>query len=47
MKLAAVKAATYIDFNRENNNEDPKFEVADHLRIPKYRNIFGKGYFSN
>ena len=31
---------TYNDFNKENNKEDPKFEVADKVRISKYKNIF-------
>ena len=31
MKSANVKPCTYIDFNKENNNEDPKFKVGDHV----------------
>ena len=31
---------TYNDFNKENNKEDPKFEVTDKVRISKYKNIF-------
>ena len=27
--------------------KDPKFKVADHVRILKYRNIFAKGYTRN
>ena len=33
MKPADVKSSTYADFNKENNKEDPKFEVGDHLKI--------------
>ena len=32
MKLADVKSSTYVDFNKENNKEDPKFEVGDHVK---------------
>ena len=47
MKLVDVKSNTYIDFNKENNKEGPKFEVADHVRISKYKNIFRKCYVPN
>ena len=33
MKLADVKSNTFIDFNKENNKEDPKFEVGDLVKI--------------
>ena len=42
-----VKSCTYIKFNVENNDKDPKFEVGDHVRISKHRNIFAKGYTPN
>ena len=42
-----VKSSTYVDFNEENNKEDPKFEVTAHVIISKYKNIFVKGYTSN
>ena len=42
-----VKSSTYIDFNKENNDEDPKFEVSVQVRISKYKNIFMKGYTPN
>ena len=42
MKPFDVKSNTYIDFNKENNEEDPKFEDGDHVRISKYKNIFAK-----
>ena len=29
------------------NKKDPKFEVGDHVRISKYKNIFVKGYVPN
>ena len=47
MKPIDVKDNTCIDFEREVNDKDPKFEIGDHLRISKYKNIFGKGYTPN
>ena len=42
MKPVDVKPSTYVDFNKENNKEDPKFNVGDHVRICKYKNTFAK-----
>ena len=42
-----VKSSTCIDFNKENNKEDPKFKVGDNVRISKYKNIFAKIYIPN
>ena len=42
MKPANVKDNTYIDFKREVNDKDPKFEVGDNVRISKYKNIIAK-----
>ena len=42
-----VKSSTYINFNKGNSKKDPKFEVGDHVRISKYKNIFVKGYVLN
>ena len=47
MKPADVNSSTYTDFNRENNKEDPKFEIGDHVRIWKYKNRFANGYTPN
>ena len=52
MKSVDVKENTYIDsielhYSKEDNDEDPKFKVGDHVRIPKYKNIFAKGYTPN
>ena len=41
MKPVDVKLSTYIDFNKENNE---KFEIGNHVRILKYKNIFAKRY---
>ena len=35
MKPADVKDNTYIDFKKEVNDKNPKFEVGDHVRISK------------
>ena len=40
MKPIDVKDNTYIDFDKEVNDNDPKFKVGDHVRISKYKNIF-------
>ena len=47
MKPVDVKSSTYIDFDNNNNKEDPKFKVGDHVRISEYKNIFAKGYVPN
>ena len=47
MKPIDVKDDTYIDFEKEVNDKDPKCKVGDHVRISKYKNIFAKGYTSN
>ena len=39
MKPADVKPSMYIDLNKKNNTEGPKFKVGDHVRISKYKNI--------
>ena len=47
LKPVDVKPSIYIDFNKENNKEDPKFKVAENVKTSKYQNIFAKGYVSN
>ena len=47
MKPVDVKDNTYIDFEKEVNNKDPKFKVGDYVRISKHKNIFAKGYKPN
>ena len=47
MKPVDVNSNTYIDFNKENDKEGPKFKVDHHVRISKYKNIFAKGYVLN
>ena len=47
MKPIDVKDNTYIDFEKEVNDKDPKFKVGDYVRISKYKNTFAKGYTPN
>ena len=47
MKPAGIKPSMYIDFNKENNKEGPKFKVGDNVRISKYESIFAKSHVSN
>ena len=47
MKPLDVNKSFYIDFNKENNKEDPKFKVGNHVRISKYKNIFAESYVPN
>ena len=41
-KPVDVKPRTYVDFAVEINHKNPEFNVRDHLRISKYKNIFAK-----
>ena len=47
MKSVDVNPRMSIRFNKENNKEDPKFKVGNHVRISKYKNIFVKDYVPN
>ena len=47
MKPVDVKSNTCIDSSKEINNKDPKFKIADIVRISKNKNIFAKGYTPN
>ena len=47
MKLNDVKTSTYVDVEFQRGYKDAKFEVGDHVRISKYKNIFSKVYALN
>ena len=47
MKPIDIKDNTYINASKDINNKDPKFQVIDHVRISKYKNIFAEGYMPN
>ena len=44
MKPVNVNSIIYIDFAKENNDENPKIKLGDHVRISKYKNTFAKCY---
>ena len=46
IKPVNINTISYIDLNKENNKEDAKFKVCDHVRISKLKKIFVKGFFS-
>ena len=35
-----VKSATYINFDKKNTKEDPKFKVSNHVKISRFKSIF-------
>ena len=47
MKPVDVKPDSYAKYNVDSNEKDPRFQVGDHVRIWKYKNIFAKGYTPN
>ena len=47
MELIDVKSDSYAEYNIDSNAKGPKFKIYDHVRIPKYKNIFAKGYNPN
>ena len=44
IKPIDVNNNTYTDFDKEVNDNDPKLNAGDHVRISKYKNIVAKGY---
>ena len=48
MKPIEVTDNYYAEYNEDpSNKKNPKFEVGDHVRISKYKNIFTKRYTPN
>ena len=47
IKPSDVKLGSYAEYNVDSNKKDLKFQVCDHVRISKYKNIFAKGYAPN
>ena len=49
MKPVDIKDNTYIDFNKDVNDKDPKFNLGfgDDVRISKCKKIFAEGHTSN
>ena len=44
MKPFDVKPSTYIDSNKEINDEGSKFKIGGIVRISKYKNTFAKDH---
>ena len=42
MKSVEVSSRTYDDVNKENDKEDPKFKVGDHVKTSKSKTYFCK-----
>ena len=36
------KSSTYIDYNKEDNKEHPKFGVGDHVTISEYKRLYSE-----
>ena len=47
MKPVDVISESYAEYNEDSNEKESKFKVDDHVRISKYKNIFGKGNTQN
>ena len=47
MKPIDVKSNSYSEYNVDSNEKDPKFQVGDHVKISKYKNILANGYTPN
>ena len=45
MKLVDVKSRIYIDLDKKNNKEDPKFKVGNNVRIRNIRKCLQKAIF--
>ena len=42
MKPIDVKYDSFVEYNEDSNEKDPKFKVGDHVRISKYKNFLLK-----
>ena len=47
MNLVVVNSGMYVEYNVEYRKKYLKFQVGDHVRISKYKNLFAKGYTQN
>ena len=47
MKPVDVKSGNYIEYKVNSNDKDPIFQVGDHVRMSKCKNIFAKRYTPN
>ena len=44
IKLVDVKGNAYLHSGKDVNDKDPKFQIGDHVRISKNKNIFAKAH---
>ena len=47
MQPIDIKPDSYAEYSVESNEKDPKFQLNDHVRISKCKNIFAKWYTPN
>ena len=47
MKPTDVKNDSFVEYNQESNEKDPKFKVGSHVIISKYKTVFAKVYPPN
>ena len=47
MKPIEITSNSYAEYNEDSNETKPEFNVDDHVRISKYKNIFTNGYTQN
>ena len=45
--LEMVGDDSFAEYNEESNEKDPIFKAGDQVRIPKFKNVFSKGYTPN
>ena len=47
MDPVVVNSSKSVNSDVENDDKDPKFKVADHVRTSKFKNNFAKDYTPN
>ena len=47
MKPIAIKSDSFAVYDEKSHEKDPQFKVNNHVRIPKYKNVFAKEYTPN
>ena len=47
IKLLDVTSDSYVEYNQDSNEKDPKFKAGHRVRISKYKKMFAKGYMQN
>ena len=47
MKPKDVSDDSLVEYSEESNKKDSKFNVGDHVRKSKYKDVFAKGYTHN